>query len=85
MTVHSAKGLEWDAVVMVGMEEGQIPHYRSVKAAALAEEQRILYVGMTRARERLFLFSAACRHGREAGCSRFLEPLLGEAIETWRA
>ena len=53
-TVHSAKGLEWDTVFLVGMEEGVLP---SANAADLEEERRIAYVGVTRARRRLGLTS----------------------------
>ncbi|MCC7023986.1 MAG: ATP-binding domain-containing protein, partial [Thermomicrobiales bacterium] len=85
MTIHSAKGLEWRVVVLAGVEEGQMPRFRNTPPEALAEERRVLYVGMTRARERLFLLSAESRNGFQAGPARFLEPLLGELIEILRA
>jgi superfamily I DNA/RNA helicase len=58
LTLHAAKGLEFDAVVIVGAEDGLIPHYRHTAADTLAEERRLCYVGMTRARQHL-IFSVA--------------------------
>ncbi|RKZ07352.1 hypothetical protein DRQ05_03245, partial [bacterium] len=62
MTLHNSKGLEFRAVLITGLEEGLLPHYSSFEdEEELEEERRLFYVGMTRARERLFLFSAANR------------------------
>jgi len=62
MTLHSAKGLEFPLVFMIGMEERLFPHIRSLEdPAAMEEERRLCYVGMTRARERLFLANARRR------------------------
>jgi DNA helicase II / ATP-dependent DNA helicase PcrA len=59
MTLHNAKGLEFDVVFMVGMEDGVFPHYRSMgDAGELEEERRLAYVGVTRARRRLYLTHA---------------------------
>jgi DNA helicase-2/ATP-dependent DNA helicase PcrA len=62
MTLHSAKGLEFPVVFLTGMEEGVFPHSRSMSDdGELEEERRLCYVGMTRAKERLFLTSALTR------------------------
>jgi DNA helicase II / ATP-dependent DNA helicase PcrA len=62
MTLHSAKGLEFPVVFMTGMEEGVFPHGRSLNDRdELEEERRLCYVGMTRARERLYLTAALSR------------------------
>jgi DNA helicase-2/ATP-dependent DNA helicase PcrA len=78
MTLHAAKGLEFDAVVMAGMEEGTLPHARwgNQEADDVDEERRLCYVGMTRARQRLTLTLARRRMGfGEGGPSyRSMEP-----------
>ena len=79
MTLHSAKGLEFDWIFLAGMEEGLVPHARSLQSdAGLEEERRLCYVGMTRARERLFLTFAQSR--QVFGQRRLSEPsrFLGE-------
>jgi len=80
ITLHQAKGLEYDAVFLVGLEEGMLPHSRSVEdPTQLQEERRLLYVGMTRARKRLYLFRAFQRRFRgQSGstmASRFLQEI----------
>jgi DNA helicase-2/ATP-dependent DNA helicase PcrA len=62
MTLHNAKGLEFPVVFIIGLEDGVFPHYRSMgEPAELEEERRLMYVGVTRARERLYLTHAWSR------------------------
>ena len=62
MTLHQAKGLEYDTVFLVGLEEGILPHARSLlESKDIAEEVRLAYVGVTRARKNLFLVYAMSR------------------------
>jgi DNA helicase II / ATP-dependent DNA helicase PcrA len=80
MTVHAAKGLEFDAVFITGLEEGLFPHQNSLNdPASLEEERRLMYVAITRARRRLYLSHAQTRmlHGqtRDNMPSRFLDEL----------
>jgi DNA helicase-2/ATP-dependent DNA helicase PcrA len=86
MTLHCAKGLEFPLVFIVGMEEGILPHHRrGEEIADLEEERRLFYVGMTRAKERLFLSRAEKRYtfgvGRANLSSRFLDEIPMELIE----
>jgi DNA helicase II / ATP-dependent DNA helicase PcrA len=87
MTIHNAKGLEFRAVFMIGMEEGIFPHSRSIEENAIEEERRLCYVGMTRAMERLTLTHAMARSlwgRREYNLgSRFLDEL-PESVERER-
>jgi DNA helicase-2/ATP-dependent DNA helicase PcrA len=76
-TLHSAKGLEWDTVFLLGLQEGLVPIGYAVTPAAIEEERRLLYVGVTRARRRLRL-SWSASSGRRPGenaPSRFLADL----------
>jgi DNA helicase-2/ATP-dependent DNA helicase PcrA len=85
MTLHAAKGLEFREVYMVGMEEGTLPHHRSIAepGAAVDEERRLCYVGVTRAQRRLTLTLALNRmkwgKSRPTIPSRFLYELTGRA------
>ena len=78
LTLHSTKGLEFSRVYIVGVEDYQIPGVRESKEnrqAEIQEARRLLYVGMTRARERLVLTRVERRFGMEAGGSSFLEEM----------
>ncbi len=90
MTLHSAKGLEFPVVFLVGLEEGLFPHRMSVEEPGrLEEERRLAYVGVTRARQRLVITYAERRrlHGRdEFGiASRFIRELPAELVDEVRA
>lgn len=80
MTLHSAKGLEFNIVFILGMEEDIFPHSRSFESAKeLEEERRLCYVGITRAKKKLYLLSARTRtlYGRTSGTieSRFIKEI----------
>ncbi|SDN72184.1 ATP-dependent DNA helicase PcrA [Actinomyces ruminicola] len=88
MTVHTAKGLEFPVVFVTGLEDGTFPHSRSLAdETELAEERRLAYVAVTRARERLYLTRAAVRSAWGAATamppSRFLDDIPADTIE-WK-
>jgi superfamily I DNA/RNA helicase len=88
MTLHNAKGLEFRAVWLIGVEEGVFPHARSIEEQGIEEERRLCYVGMTRAMERLTLTHASSRTlwGNRAYNlpSRFLDELPEQGVERER-
>ncbi len=85
MTLHNAKGLEYEAVFMIGCEEGVFPHMRSLEEGNLEEERRLCYVGVTRAKQRLCMTFARRRslHGGRGYNlpSRFLREIPEELVE----
>ncbi len=86
MTLHSAKGLEFPVVFIVGMEEGIFPHSRALNdQSELEEERRLAYVGITRAKEKLFLSHAWSRNlygsSQYNPPSRFLDEIPGELLQ----
>jgi DNA helicase-2/ATP-dependent DNA helicase PcrA len=89
MTLHAAKGLEFDLVFLVGMEEGLFPSLQSLEEPGrLEEERRLCYVGVTRARKKLYLTHAECRrlYGKETypRPSRFVREIPPEQLEEVR-
>ncbi len=88
MTLHAAKGLEFPAVIIAGLEEGLFPHARSAdEDETLEEERRLCYVGMTRARRQLFLTSAGRRRVfgeyRNSEPSRFLDEIPESLVQRY--
>ncbi|WP_432490863.1 DNA helicase PcrA [Kineococcus gypseus] len=88
MTLHTAKGLEFPVVFLTGMEDGTFPHQRSLgDPDQLAEERRLAYVGLTRARERLYLSRSAVRSAwgapQQYPASRFLDDVPADLLH-WR-
>ena len=90
MSLHNAKGLEYDAVFVIGCEEGVFPHSRSLEEGNVEEERRLAYVGVTRARERLWLTCARgagpSQAGRTGTCRRGFSRSFPRAWSsaTWR-
>ena len=89
MTIHSAKGLEFDHVYLVGLEEGLLPHGNSMDSEdAIEEERRLCYVAMTRARKKLTLTAAHSRliygEASDRGFSRFLEEMAPGGVERYK-
>jgi len=88
-TIHQAKGLEWDVVMVIGLCEGQFPHPKAFDdETELEEERRLFYVAATRARKYLYLIHPATRYDYQKGLviarrSRFLEELSCDDYETW--
>ncbi len=90
MTIHTAKGLEFDNVFMVSMEDGVLPHTKSIEVEdgiGIEEERRLCYVGMTRAKKRLYLSYASKKFNYETGVnypakrSRFLDEIPESLLE----
>jgi DNA helicase-2/ATP-dependent DNA helicase PcrA len=78
-TIHSAKGLEFSVVFVVGCEENLFPHYRSLQSDnpwEIEEERRLMYVGVTRSKQYLFITSSDFRRGQFNPTSRFVEEIL---------
>ncbi|MEA3489995.1 MAG: ATP-dependent helicase, partial [Candidatus Omnitrophota bacterium] len=88
-TIHQAKGLEWDSVMVIGLCEGQFPHPKAIKEETeMEEERRLFYVAVTRAKKFLYLIHPVTRFDYHMGTvvarrSRFLEELGPEDYEIW--
>ena len=82
MTLHSSKGLEFKNVFIVGLEDGILPYYKAVSSDEIEEERRLLYVGMTRAKQQLFLSRALSRFkfGKKEKCE--ISPFLSRIEES---
>lgn len=77
LTIHSSKGLEWPCVNIIGVERGCMPHPRAESERGSAEERRLMYVAMTRARDHLGISYCQVRRRKSAGRSRFLDEIDG--------
>ena len=73
MTMHAAKGLEFDTVYIIEANEGQIPYKKALKEQGTEEERRLFYVAMTRAKEHLHVYYTGERYHKKQEPSRFLE------------
>ena len=76
MTMHSAKGLEFDTVFILGANEGVTPYKKAKLEEEIEEERRMFYVAMTRAKEKLVITYVKTKNGKDADPSRFVEELL---------
>ena len=78
MTMHSSKGLEFQVVFIIDVNEEIIPHNKAVAEEDIEEERRLFYVGMTRAKQYLYLYLVKERYNKEMFMSRFIEEILKE-------
>lgn len=74
-TMHGSKGLEFDTVFIIDVVEGILPYHKSVTNEEIEEERRLLYVGMTRAKQQLYLFVPSQKHGKAVAPSLFIQEL----------
>lgn len=75
MTAHASKGLEFACVFVIGLQEGLFPHFKSMDEEGIREERRLMYVAMTRAKERLYMCTVSTEHGKRP--SRFAAEAAG--------
>lgn len=81
LTMHGAKGLEFQRVIIIGAVEGVVPHHKVLEdPQGIEEERRLFYVAVTRAKERLMIFSPRLRFDKPTEISRFVQEMQGEAI-----
>ena len=78
MTLHAAKGLEFDTVFLIGANEGRMPYQKATKEREIEEERRLFYVGLTRAKETLKVCYVKTKNGKAVDPSRFVDELLEE-------
>lgn len=81
MTIHSAKGLEFEDVFVIHANEGEIPHQKAEKKDEIEEERRLFYVALTRAKNNLCISYITQKNGNSIKPSRFVEELLGQKIK----
>lgn len=81
MTIHSAKGLEFEDVFVIHANEGEIPHQKAEKEDEIEEERRLFYVALTRAKNNLCISYITQKNGNSIKPSRFVEELLGQRIK----
>ena len=81
MTIHSAKGLEFEGVFVIHENEGEIPHQKAEKKDEIEEERRLFYVALTRAKNNLCISYITQKNGNSIKPSRFVEELLGQRIK----
>lgn len=81
MTIHSAKGLEFEDVFVIHANEGEIPHQKAEKKDEIEEERRLFYVALTRAKNNLCISYITQKNGNSIKTSRFVEELLGQRIK----
>ena len=81
MTIHSAKGLEFEDVFVIHANEGEIPHQKAEKKDEIEEERRLFYVALTRAKNNLCISYITQKNGSSIKPSRFVEELLGQRIK----
>lgn len=81
MTIHSAKGLEFENVFVIHANEGEIPHQKAEKKDEIEEERRLFYVALTRAKNNLCISYITQKNGNSIKPSRFVEELLGQRIK----
>ena len=81
MTIHSAKGLEFEDVFVIHANEGEIPHQKTEKKDEIEEERRLFYVALTRAKNNLCISYITQKNGNSIKPSRFVEELLGQRIK----
>jgi DNA helicase-2/ATP-dependent DNA helicase PcrA len=83
LTIHQAKGLEFDTVFIAGLYEDELPRWTSVRDGRMSEEQRLFYVALTRARRRLYLSAPRSTDERVRQRSQFIDAIDPELLDVW--
>ena len=82
-TMHGSKGLEFNTVFIIDLVDGILPYHKSVTLEEIEEERRLLYVGMTRAKQKLYLYVPSQKHGKAAVCSPFIEEINKQVLQEY--